>query len=64
MARLFPRIMAVRKRGSWKGIKLFDVMNFIIEDIIVRPKEIEALYDKIPETKKEQIERRDKNKNE
>ena len=45
------------------AIQLFKIMNFIIEDIIVRPKGIEAIYDIIPDSKKAQIKRRDKKNN-
>ena len=38
---------------------LFKLVNFIAEKMITEPKEIEAIYSKIPETKKEQIEKRD-----
>jgi len=38
---------------------LFKLVNFIAEKMITEPKEIEDLYNKIPETKKEQIKQRD-----
>ena len=41
---------------------LFKLVNFIAEKMITEPKEIEALYKKIPESKKKQIEDRDKKK--
>lgn len=48
------------KDNQETAIKLFDVMNFIIEEMITRPKKIEDIYSIIPESKKEQIERRDR----
>lgn len=39
---------------------LFKLVNFIAEKMITEPKEIEEIYSKLPESKKEQIERRDK----
>mgnify|MGYP004484749289 CR=1 FL=1 len=41
--------------------KLFSIINFITEKMITEPKELESFYDKtIPDSKKEQIKRRDK----
>ena len=39
--------------------RLFDMINFIVEDRIARPKEIAALYGKLPEESRQAIERRD-----
>lgn len=39
---------------------LFKLVNFIAEKMITEPKDIEAIYGKIPDAKKEQIEKRDK----
>jgi hypothetical protein len=39
---------------------LFRMINFIVEDRITRPNEIEALYNQLPETSREAIEKRDK----
>lgn len=39
--------------------KLFDLVNFIAEDRITRPKQIAGLYNMIPEGKRKGIERRD-----
>jgi hypothetical protein len=39
---------------------LFELINVIVEDRISRPKQIEALYLKLPETSRKQIEQRDK----
>lgn len=39
---------------------LFKLVNFIAEKMISEPKEIEEIYNKIPESKKEQINKRDK----
>jgi hypothetical protein len=41
---------------------LFALVNFIVEDQIAKPKLIEALYSKLPETKIEGIQQRDKQK--
>jgi hypothetical protein len=38
---------------------LFKLVNFIAEKMITEPKEIEEIYNKIPESKKEQIKKRD-----
>ena len=38
---------------------LFKLINFIAEKMITEPKEIEEIYDKIPESGKEQIKKRD-----
>ena len=39
---------------------LFEMINFIVEDRITRPKEVEKLYSLLPETDRKNIERRDK----
>lgn len=39
--------------------ELFTMVNFIVEDRITRPREIEALYNRLPEEKRKQIEDRD-----
>lgn len=39
---------------------LFRLVNFIAEKMITEPREIEEIYNKIPESKKEQISQRDK----
>lgn len=39
---------------------LFRLVNFIAEKMITEPKEIDAIYNKIPNDKKKQIEERDK----
>ena len=38
---------------------LFSMINFILEDRITRPKEIEALYNQLPEASQQAIEKRD-----
>lgn len=40
--------------------QLFKLVNFIAEKMITEPKEIETIYGKIPENKKQQINERDK----
>jgi hypothetical protein len=45
------------------ALKLFSTINYIVEDRITRPKEIEVLYNQLPEDARKQIEERDaKNK--
>lgn len=46
------------------AISLFHLVNFIAEKMISEPKEIEAIYNKIPDEKKKQIEKRDNQNNE
>jgi hypothetical protein len=41
--------------------KLFGLTNLIVEVMISQPKRVDLLYEKIPATQKEQIEKRDKN---
>lgn len=40
--------------------QLFKLINFIAEKMITEPKEVEEIYSKIPESKKQQINERDK----
>lgn len=42
------------------AMMLFELVNFIVEDRIARPKQIDALYAKLPEGARKQIEERDK----
>ena len=39
--------------------RMFEMINFIVEDRITRPKEIEGLYQKLPESSREAISKRD-----
>lgn len=41
------------------GQHLFNMINFIVEDRITRPKQIAALYEKLPESARMQVEKRD-----
>jgi hypothetical protein len=41
---------------------LFSMINFIVEDRITRPKQIEKLYLQLPETARDHIEKRDDSK--
>jgi Domain of unknown function (DUF4145) len=38
---------------------LFEVLNFVIEQQLERPKKLKALYDALPESARQQVERRD-----
>ncbi|NOD30024.1 DUF4145 domain-containing protein [Ruegeria atlantica] len=38
---------------------LFQLMNLIVEKMISEPKHVQSVYDKLPQTKREAIERRD-----
>ena len=40
--------------------QLFTLLNFIADNQITKPREIEAIYAKLPDSKREQIERRDR----
>jgi len=40
---------------------LFKLVNLIAEKMITEPKEVEAIYDSLPDNKKQQIEQRDSN---
>lgn len=40
---------------------LFELLNMIVDAMIVQPKKIKELYDKLPEKKKDGIQNRDKN---
>lgn len=39
---------------------LFEVLNYVVEQQIERPKKLEQLYDLLPEASKKAIEKRDK----
>lgn len=41
------------------ALTLFELVNVIVEDRIARPKQIDALYAKLPESSRKQIEERD-----
>jgi hypothetical protein len=41
------------------AVALFDIMNYIVEQVITRPKELDAIYDALPENKRVAIEKRD-----
>jgi hypothetical protein len=44
------------------AVKLFDMLNFIAEELITKPKELDLLYrDIVPEETQEHIQRRDRN---
>ena len=45
------------------AVAMFRMMNIIIEKMIIEPKEIEELYNLMPENKIKGIENRDKKKN-
>ncbi|WP_275451912.1 DUF4145 domain-containing protein [Clostridium botulinum] len=41
-------------------IKLFSILNFIVDKLIVEPKEMEEVFNWLPDSKKRAIEKRDK----
>jgi hypothetical protein len=44
------------------ALRLFKLVNVIVEDIITMPREIDSIYRDLPEEAKNGIERRDRNK--
>ena len=42
------------------AIKLFDLLNFIVREMIIRPNEIEEMFGALPVGAREGIENRDK----
>ncbi len=57
-----PGVLDVRDDKSM-AMTLFELVNYIVENQITGPKEIAALYAKLPETARKQIEERDANAN-
>jgi hypothetical protein len=53
-----PGVLDVRDDPSI-AMMLFELVNIIVEDRIARPKQIDALYAKLPENARKQIEDRD-----
>jgi hypothetical protein len=53
-----PGVLDVRDNPEI-ALRLFDLVNLIVEDRIARPKQIEAMYASLPETARKQIEDRD-----
>ncbi len=53
-----PGVIDVRDNPSIAAM-LFELVNLIVEDRITRPKQIDALYQKLPEAARKQIEERD-----
>lgn len=53
-----PGVLDVRDDPSI-AMTLFELVNIIVEDRIARPKQVEALYAKLPEGARKQIEERD-----
>jgi len=41
-------------------LALFNIVNFIVEEMITRPREIEDIYNKLPDGARKQIEKRDR----
>jgi Domain of unknown function (DUF4145) len=39
---------------------LFKLINFVVEEMITRPREISKIYDALPQTKRDEIEKRDR----
>jgi hypothetical protein len=48
------------KDDSETALQLFGLINFIVEDRITRPKTIQELFNKLPESKRKGIQERDK----
>lgn len=55
-----PGVLDVRDDATM-ATTLFELVNIIVEDRIARPKKIAALYAKLPESARKQIEERDAN---
>jgi Domain of unknown function (DUF4145) len=53
-----PGVLDIRDDASMATL-LFELVNIIVEDRIARPKHIAALFEKLPETARKQIEERD-----
>jgi hypothetical protein len=53
-----PGVLDVRDDPSI-AVMLFDLVNIIVDDRISRPKQVDELYAKLPETARKQIEERD-----
>jgi hypothetical protein len=53
-----PGVLDVRDNPEI-ALRLFDLVNLIVEDRIARPKQIEAMYASLPENARKQIEDRD-----
>jgi hypothetical protein len=53
-----PGVLDVRDDPE-TAMRLFELVNLIVEDRIARPKQIEELYLKLPESARKQIEQRD-----
>jgi hypothetical protein len=47
------------KDDTQTAIALFDLVNFIVDVMIVQEKKVDNLYDRIPQSVKEQIVKRD-----
>ena len=43
------------------AVAIFGLMNYIVEQQITRPRELESIYQSLPESSREQIARRDAN---
>lgn len=54
-----PGVLDIRDNVE-AATTLFELLNFIVEDRIARPRKIQSLYDKLPEGAKNQITDRDK----
>lgn len=54
-----PGTLDVRDNKA-TAVALFRLVNFIAEKMITEPKAIDAIYNKLPEGKKQQIQKRDK----
>lgn len=45
------------------ALTLFELLNLVIDRMIAQPKKIQEIYERLPESKKQGIENRDRNKN-
>jgi len=53
-----PLEMDLRDDAETAGA-LFDLLNFVVEDMIARPKQRKSLFEKLPQGAREAIKRRD-----
>jgi hypothetical protein len=56
---VYPGAIDLRDDKS-TAVELFTLVNLIVETMIAQPKHIERMYDALPASKREAIEKRDK----